>query len=548
MTDRSAEELLAENAALRSELDVLRKRLDGGPSSTGVATEDAERYRSVVDTMVDGVISIDSGGIVQSFNPAAEKIFGYSEDEMVGCNVSMLMSSQDRDQHEEFISRYLHTGKRKIIGIGRPVMGQRRDGTIFPLDLAVGEFHLGGQHMFTGVFRDITRRRQLEQDLRQAQRMESIGQLAGGIAHDFNNQLGIILFDVDMLIASGGDDPTLKEDLQKIRKVVLRSADLTRQLLIFSRRQRIEPRPLDPNQHLGELQLTLGRLLGEEMHIDLQLGDDLPLINADPGNIDQITINLSVNARDAMASDGTVTIRTRRVMLTEEFCRRHAQVTPGEYCALQVSDTGTGMDDEVKDRIFEPFFTTKETGKGTGLGLSVVYGLVESHHGCIVVNSVLGRGSSFEIYLPVIGEALLSKSPAEEATAPDERQGQGERILLLEDQIELRERTERFLTKKGYTVTACASVAEARTAMSGHSAGFDLILSDIVLPDGRGTDLVAELLESNPDLNALFVTGYADVSLGWQRVADSEFPVLRKPLDVVQLLDRVRDALRPPAS
>ena len=421
MNDRSAEELLAENAALRRELDALRERLDGSPAPADAVSDDAERYRSVVDTMVDGVISIDAGGTVQSFNPAAEKIFGYSEDEVVGQNVSMLMSAQDRDQHDEYISRYQRTGEKKIIGIGRQVMGQRRDGTIFPLDLAVGEFQLGGRQLFTGVIRDITRRRQLEQDLRQAQRMETIGQLAGGIAHDFNNQLGIILFDVDMLIAAAGDDATLKEDLQKIRKVVLRSADLTRQLLVFSRRQRIEPRPLDLNQHLGELQHTLGRLLGEEMRIDLQLGDGLPLINADPGNIDQITINLCLNARDAMASGGTVTIRTRKAALTDEFCRQHAQATPGDYCVLQVSDTGTGMDDEVKDHIFEPFFTTKETGKGTGLGLSVVYGLVESHHGCIVVDSAPGRGSSFEIYLPVMGEALLSESSAHEAVAPDDR-------------------------------------------------------------------------------------------------------------------------------
>ena len=306
---------------LVEELQVLRAELqqrDEQQQSDGADL----RYQSALENVVDGIITIDERGRIESFNRAAERIFGYVANEIVGRNINSLMPAPYHEEHDHYLHNYLATGNAKIIGIGREVTGQRKDGTTFPLDLAVSEFSQGDKRMFTGIVRDITERKQLEAQLVQAQKMESVGQLAGGIAHDFNNQLGIVLFDLDMMLAVR-EEEELREDLLKIRKVVLRAANLTRQLLLFSRRQQIERQPLDLNGQVHELQKMLDRLLGEHIAVEMNLDEGLWTIDADPGNIDQVVLNLAINSRDAMPEGGCLRLTTSNVEIDEAYCRHH---------------------------------------------------------------------------------------------------------------------------------------------------------------------------------------------------------------------------------
>ena len=526
--EQAAPELLQEVRALRREL---AQRRDG-------IQEENTRYRAVVDNVVDGIITIDEAGRIESFNPSAARIFGYAANEVIGNNVSMLMPSPYHEGHDDYLAQYRKTGEAKVIGVGREVTGRRRDGSTFPMDLSVGEFVEDGRRRFTGVVRDITKRKQLEEQLLQAQKMESVGQLAGGVAHDFNNQLGIILFDVDMLLGNV-DEPEIREDLQKVRKTVLRAADLTRQLLVFSRRQRMKPQALDLNEHLHELRKMMARLLGEDVEIRLELADAQCTIEADPGNLDQVLINLCVNARDAMPDGGILRIATENVLISEEDCRRTGRGAPGHFCRLSVADDGNGMDEAVRARIFEPFFTTKEMGKGTGLGLAVVYGIIEGHEGWLAVDSEPGQGTRFQIYLPRHGKG--PDEVKEEGIPEDGESGNGERILLIEDDPDLRDRMTRILQKNHYAVSPCQDLATA--AREYQKGAFDLILSDVVLPDGRGPDFCFPLLDDEPALRLIILTGYTDGRVDWEEVRRRGCPVLRKPIGIADLLEHVQAQL-----
>jgi PAS domain S-box-containing protein len=527
---------------LVEELQVLRAELqqrDEQQQSDGADL----RYQSALENVVDGIITIDERGRIESFNRAAERIFGYVANEIVGRNINSLMPAPYHEEHDHYLHNYLATGNAKIIGIGREVTGQRKDGTTFPLDLAVSEFSQGDKRMFTGIVRDITERKQLEAQLVQAQKMESVGQLAGGIAHDFNNQLGIVLFDLDMMLAVR-EEEELREDLLKIRKVVLRAANLTRQLLLFSRRQQIERQPLDLNGQVHELQKMLDRLLGEHIAVEMNLDEGLWTIDADPGNIDQVVLNLAINSRDAMPEGGCLRLTTSNVEIDEAYCRHHSQARPGRFVRLEVSDTGTGMDESVRRRVFEPFFTTKEVGKGTGLGLSVVYGIVEAHEGWIQLDSTLNEGSCFSLYLPILSHESDAEVPTTNIPLTARHRGRGERLLLLEDQPDLRERALRVLSDQGYTVFACATLAEARTLFRREDGRFDMLISDVSLPDGRGPEWLLELRDKNADLPMMLMTGFMDEKTNWQNVQNERIPVLQKPFAVTDLLDAVQAALK----
>ena len=401
-----------------------------------------------------------------------------------------------------------------------------------------------GQQMVDGFIIDITERKQLEEELIQSQKMESVGQLAGGVAHDFNNQLGIMLFDLDMLLEDLSDDDTMHEDLTKMRNVVLRSSNLTRQLLLFSRRQPMSLQPVNLNHQVQELQKMLGRVLGEDILVEMDLSDDLWSVNADFGNIDQVLMNLAINARDAMPYGGTLRIETKNVVVGETYCRQTSTARPGSFVCLAVSDTGEGMAEETVVRIFEPFFTTKEREKGTGLGLSVVYGIVQAHEGWITVHSLPRKGSRFEVFLPA---KILSEDEVTDlldgSKGSKQEGGHQERILLLEDEADLKVRVEKVLTANGYLVSSFSTVAEAREAFQKEASHFDLVVSDVVLPDGRGSDLVLELLEKYPDLGVLLVTGYTDERTDWRQIEEAGLPVLQKPFGVNDLIESVQRLL-----
>jgi len=524
--DKTQTELISELHALRAELAQVRR--EGDPMRAG----GEDRYRSVVDNVVDGIITIDARGIINSFNPAAERIFGYRAAEVVGQNVAVLMPEPYHSHHDGFVANYLRTGDARIIGIGREVVGRRRDGSVFPLDLAVSAFRLGQEQMFTGIVRDISQRKELEAQLLQAQKMESIGQLAGGIAHDFNNQLGIILFDLDLLIAETEGNTALLHDLDKIRKVVLRAAELTRKLLLFSRRQRMEFRPLNLNQQVREMEKMLARLLGAQIRVDLRLAEDLFTVQADPSALDQVLVNLALNARDAMPGGGILYLETRNVP-AGTLPAAH----PGPYACLAVRDTGTGMDPQVCRRIFEPFFTTKD--QGTGLGLAMVYGIVQSHQGRISVDSSPGQGTAFEILLPALEQA--APEPHRAPSTSFRRAGQGERLLVVEDETALRQRLAQALGDGNYAVQTASHLAEARRLWGQER--FDLVISDVALPDGTSPEWLFEILEERPGLLALLITGHLGQVLDWERLQRAGVPVLHKPFAVEALLSQVRELL-----
>jgi len=403
---------------------------------------------------------------------------------------------------------------------------------------------LENARLYGEVQRSYEELKSTQEQLLQSQKIEAIGSLAGGVAHDFNNQLTAIQGYSDMILRSLPEDSPLRRDVLQIRQAAARSASLTRQLLLFSRQQPMDMRPINLNLQVRELRRMLGRVIGEDVPVVLDLAEDLWAVMADPGNLDQVITNLVVNARDAMPEGGSVTIKTENVVVDEACCRQHPGARPGQFARLTVSDTGVGMDEEVMRRIFEPFFTTKRPGKGTGLGLSVVHGIVQAHEGWINVESQVGKGSTFRIHLPAVVYEQAATDTEDILPSLERFRGQGERILVVEDELVPREMIERILSENGYQVFARGTVAGAMEVFQQEGESFDLVLSDVVLSDGNGVDLVLRLLEEQPSLAVLLTSGYADGRANWERAQRSGLSFLQKPFTVAALLERVHEGLK----
>ncbi len=389
-----------------------------------------------------------------------------------------------------------------------------------------------------GISLDVTERRSLEEQYHQAQKMEAVGRLAGGIAHDFNNLLTAILGYCELLLADCGPADTARADLAEIQKAGGRAAALTRQLLAFSRKQIIEPTRLDLGEVISSLRPMLERLIGEDVVVAVRLSPTLPTVKADRGQIEQVVMNLAVNARDAMLHGGTLTIEAAGVELDEHYASTHFEVTPGAYLALSVSDTGTGMSPEVQARLFEPFFTTKEAGKGTGLGLATVHGIVKRSGGSIGVYSEVGRGTSFHVYFPV--------ADAEEdvvASLPASRLRTGvETVLVVEDAPGLRELAKRLLERLGYNVLIAANAEDALLMVERH-ASIDVLLTDVVMPGASGPELTRQLLERRPALKVIYMSGYTEDAITRHGVLKAGVAFLHKPFTSDTLGRKIRDVL-----
>jgi signal transduction histidine kinase/ActR/RegA family two-component response regulator len=382
-------------------------------------------------------------------------------------------------------------------------------------------------------------KQQLEDQLRQAQKMEAMGRLAGGVAHDFNNLLTVIKGHSDLLLDRLQPTDPFHSNARQIEKAAGRAASLTRQLLAFCRMQVLQPKVLDLSVLVSEMSSLLRRLIREDIAFTLQAGESLGRVKADPGQIEQVIMNLTVNAGDAMPEGGKLTIETRNVLVDEKFARQRPPMLPGRYVLLAVADTGHGMDANTKARIFEPFFTTKEQGKGTGLGLATVYGVVKQSGGCIWVDSAPGKGARFEVYLPVVDELEEGARPQEIAAAPAHR---SEAVLVVEDEVEVRELASEFMKSAGYTVLTAKDGEEALALVACSAGQIQVLVTDVVMPNMRGPELAKRLKALHPDLKIIYMSGYLDYNTGSGEFLEEGF-FLQKPFSRHSLVRKVAEAL-----
>ena len=384
-------------------------------------------------------------------------------------------------------------------------------------------------------------RQRLQEQIVQSQKMEAVGQLAGGVAHDFNNLLQVIVGYTEILMFGNKGARDSGTELKEIHSAALRAAELTRQLLSFSRRQMMVPSVLDVNSILNDMRFILDPLMGENITLTMQLEEALPPVFADAGHLEQAMMNLVMNGQEAMPEGGKLGVETASVVLDEEQADQMMDARPGHFVRIRITDNGCGIEPAVMERIFEPFFTTRGLGKRAGLGLSVTYGIVRQHNGWIHVSSQPGKGTCFTLYLPVYeGKHMVQTAAMPEAVPP---RGEGERILLVEDEAEVREIARRVLCSAGYEVVSAASIKEANEARERNGGKFDLIFSDVVLPDGNGIDLVQTIMEQNPEIAVLLSSGYTDDRARWKAIEERGFLFLAKPHSPSVLLRAVRVAL-----
>ena len=472
-------------------------------------------------------------------NDALVEFFGRSREELRSCTDFDLMAPADAQACRKSDNRALAAGATVIV---EEAIGNRLfESTKFPLNLK------GGRKGIGGIIRDITKRRNSEEEKKrlreqmiQAQKMESVGRLAGGVAHDFNNILSVIMGHAEMAMEKVDPLDPLHADLGEIRRAARRSADLTRQLLAFARRQTIMPRVLDLNETVAGMLKMMARLIGENIDLVWHPGEGIWPVRIDPAQVDQILANLCVNSRDAMPDGGRILINTENLKVDNENLNRRAGFLPGEYVQLTISDDGCGMDRKTLEKVFEPFFTTKGVGEGTGLGLSTVYGIVKQNGGFIHAYSEPGHGTTFSIYLPRhsgVQDDLQSDSGKKKVT------GGKETILLVEDEPAILKLGERMLKRLGYHVLAAGTPAAAQNAASEYSGQIDLLLSDVIMPGMNGTDLAVTLKETRPDMKTLFMSGYTADVIAHQGTVNGKVHFMQKPFTLRELATRIREAL-----
>ncbi|GAB4340992.1 MAG: hypothetical protein Kow0089_15040 [Desulfobulbaceae bacterium] len=502
------------------------------------AEVERERLMAAITQSDEVVMITDPNGTIQFVNPAFEQTTGYSTGEAVGQNPRILKSGR---QDQAFYAELWGTITAGRTWKGRMV-NKRKDGTFYTDETSITPVRdaRGKIVNFVAVKRDITEHIRLTEQFRQAQKMESIGRLAGGVAHDYNNMLSVIIGNAEFAREKIAPDDPVQADLQDILTAAKRSADITRQLLAFARRQTIAPEVLDLNEQVEALLKMLRRLLGENIDLRWEPAPGLWPVMLDPAQVDQVLANLCVNARDAITGVGKITIETENVIFDREYCAGHMGTHPGDFVLLAVTDSGCGMDAATREKIFEPFFTTKAEGRGTGLGLATVYGIVKQNNGFINVYSEPGEGTTFKIYLPRhAGETAKERA----ATAETIPMGRGETILLVEDEPTLLKMGRTMLERLGYTVLTASSPSEALAIAGEAATDIHLLISDVIMPEMNGRELADTLIAARPDMKVLFMSGYTANAIAHHGVLDPGISFLQKPFSRARLARAVRREL-----
>jgi PAS domain S-box-containing protein len=471
------------------------------------------------------------------YNPAFENLFQSTHKEDIGKLIAVLFPNEKTLPEARAVSEAT-SGKTRITQIHHR---KRKDGSYIDVELYLVPLTVDGRVLGSlGIYQDVTERRVLEQQLRMGQKMEAVGRLSGVIAHDFNNLLGVILGYIQVIKRSLDSGNSIYEYAEEVEKASHRAVALTRQLLAFSRQQVLEPVILNLNTLVSDMQKMLPRLIGEDIDLNLILEPNISLVKADPGQVEQVLMNLAVNARDAMPDGGKLTIQTADSEIDVAFAREHPGSVPGKYVRLTVKDTGTGIDPDIQSQIFEPFFTTKGRDKGTGLGLATVYGIVKQSNGYITVDSEKGKGASFAVYLPRMEQA--ASAPIK--SSPESLTTRGcENVLLVEDAEPLRKLAQLFLKENGYQVMAAADGSEALEVAAQFPGPIHLLLTDVVMPGINGRVLAERLAPNHPGMKVLYMSGYTDSFIAGHGVLEPGTHLLRKPFTEEVLARKVRDLL-----
>ncbi|MBN1697741.1 MAG: PAS domain S-box protein [Spirochaetales bacterium] len=486
---------------------------------------------------------IEPDGRLGYANINASSLLGYSRDELLSLTVFDIDPTMDEQQWKYYWKKIKEKGSGRL-----ETRHRKKDGTLLSVDVIANFLEFEGDeyvfifvHDITGRKKAAEEKKQLEEQLIQAGKMEAIGRLAGGIAHDFNNILTGMQGYLHFIMQSLDNDNPIQKDIEEIKKAIERAAGLTGQLLAFSRKQVIAPRVLNLNHIVDEAKKMLARIIGEDIILHVKHGKSLKNIKCDAHQIDQILVNLAINARQAMANGGTICIETRNIRLDEEFCISSPEIKPGKYVLLRFADTGCGMDKETEKHIFEPFYTTREQGKGTGLGLATVYGIVKQHHGLIKVHSAKGRGTVFRIYFPATDYSIQQENEKEGFAAHDAKEG--ETILLVEDETMVRTFTKRLLSMHGYIVVDLTNGVDALSFCKTHTGPVHLLLTDVIMPEMNGKQLFDELKKLIPDLKVLYMSGYSGDIISDQGILDSKTNFIYKPFSINALTHKIRDIL-----
>ena len=495
------------------------------------------RLDQLIEGLTDAVVVVDEHGEIVLVNARAEELFDFSRDELVGRPVEMLLPERMRDAHLAHREGYMREPRSRSMGSGLDLTARKRDGTEVPVEIGLSAVQTDDGMLVAAVITDITQRRKLEEALVQTEKLEAIGRLAGGIAHDFNNLLTAIMGYAGFLIRELDEGTRTRRDAIEIRTAAQRAAALTRQLLVFSHAEVVEPEVIDLNVQIGNLEGLHASLIDEGIRIESRLQADLWPVMIDPSQFERVLTNLVLNARDAMPTGGQLTIETKNLRLDDGW----VEVPEGDFVLMTIEDSGTGMDEETFRHAFEPFFTTKESDKGTGLGLPTVHGIVAQVGGALRLYSELGLGTSVKVYLPRARESLTQ---VQERTLESIESVRGNGyVLLVEDEEAVRVLVSRMLESLGYDVYVAASLDEASGLFDLHPEDISVLLTDLVMPQADGRELAERLTAAEPGLRVLFMSGYTKDALVRRRELAPRFDFIEKPFTLVELGHALQDLL-----